>query len=52
MEKVYKIVGFEEDYAITKIENRTVNIPFENIPEDSQIGDKIKYDEGVYIKAN
>ncbi|MGI6433559.1 MAG: DUF3006 domain-containing protein [Sphaerochaetaceae bacterium] len=51
MDKLYTIIRFEEDYAVTTTEGRTVNIPFEEIPEDSQPGDKLAYVDGSYVKA-
>jgi hypothetical protein len=32
-------------------DDRQVNIPFEDIPEDSKVGDVLKYVEGHYEKA-
>jgi hypothetical protein len=52
MEKSYKIVRFEEDYAVChSSDGREVNIPFEIIPEDSVVGDRLIHEEGRYIKG-
>jgi hypothetical protein len=52
MNNLYTIERFEEDYVVCKsTDGRTVDIPFENIPEDSQIGDVLRYNDGTYIKA-
>ncbi|HHU88501.1 MAG: hypothetical protein ACOXZ2_00305 [Sphaerochaetaceae bacterium] len=52
MEKSYKIVRFEEDYAVCcSSDEREVHIPFEIIPEDSVVGDTLVHKEGRYLKA-
>ena len=52
MDILYKIERFEEDYAVCiATDERTVNIPFEEIPADSVAGDLLKYFEGTYRKA-
>jgi hypothetical protein len=45
METIYTIERFEEDFAVTVTDGRFVNIPFEDIPENSEVGDKLKFVE-------
>lgn len=50
-QKTYLIVDFIEDRAITTCsDGRTVEIEFENIPEDSKKGDTLLHTEGTYVK--
>ncbi len=52
MNNLYTIERFEEDYAVcNSTDGRTVDIPFEDIPEDSQVGDVLRFKEGKYVKA-
>lgn len=49
---LYRIERFEEDYAVCNAtDDRTVNIPFEDIPVDSVAGDQLKYVDGTYRKV-
>jgi len=51
MQQKYTIDRFEEDYAVCRAsDGRVVNIPFEDIPENSVGGDVLVYQEGRYIK--
>jgi hypothetical protein len=53
MDMLYKIDRFEEDYAVCIANGeRTVNIPFEEIPADSVVGDSLRYVDGAYAKAD
>ena len=52
MNRLYTIERFEEDFAVCMAsDDRQVDIPFEDIPEDSQVGDVLKYVDGHYEKA-
>ena len=52
MDTLYKIEKFEEDFAeCSASDDRTVDIPFEEIPEDSVVGDVLKFVDGKYVKA-
>ncbi|MFA7671323.1 MAG: DUF3006 domain-containing protein [Sphaerochaetaceae bacterium] len=49
MDVIYKIESFEEDYAIcTTSDNRTITIPFEELPSEAVIGSQLKYVEDSY----
>jgi hypothetical protein len=52
MNNLYTIERFEEDYAVcNSTDGRVVDIPFEDIPENSQIGDVLRFRDGKYVKA-
>ncbi len=52
MDILYRIERFEEDYAVCNAaDDRTVNIPFEEIPVDSVAGDQLIYVDGAYKKV-
>ena len=51
MQPKYTIDRFEEDFAVCEAsDQRMVNIPFEDIPEDSKEGDILVFTEGKYVK--
>ncbi len=51
-QKTYIITDFVEDRAVTSCsDGRVVEIPFEEIPEDSKKGDTLIHVDGVYKKA-
>lgn len=51
MQLKYTIDRFEEDFAVCEAsDQRMVNIPFEEIPENSVEGDILEYGEGRYVK--
>ncbi len=51
MQPKYTIDRFEEDFAVCEAsDQRMVNIPFEDIPEDSEEGDILVFTEGKYVK--
>ena len=51
MQLKYTIDRFEEDFAVCEAsDQRTVNIPFEDIPANSVEGDILEYVEGRYVK--
>lgn len=53
MDVLYRIDKFEEDYAVCiATDERTVNIPFEDIPADSVVGDALVYVDGAYRKGD
>lgn len=53
MDVMYRIDRFEEDFAVcTATDERTVQIPFEDIPADSVVGDTLRYVDGNYRKAD
>jgi hypothetical protein len=52
MNNLYTIERFEKDYAVCNAsDGRVVDIPFEDIPENSQVGDVLRYRDGKYVKA-
>jgi hypothetical protein len=53
MNNLYTIERFEKDYAVCNAsDGRVVDIPFEDIPENSQVGDVLRYRDGKYVIGN
>ncbi len=49
-ELTYKIVDFVEDRAVTTCsDGREVEILFEEIPEESKVGDSLIFLDGLYV---
>ncbi|MGI6467380.1 MAG: DUF3006 domain-containing protein [Sphaerochaetaceae bacterium] len=53
MSVIYKVERFEEDFAVCNTsDGRTIEIPFEDIPEDSVVGTQLRFVDGKYVKED